>query len=130
MAKAKTSLTDYAPASTGNKWADAFGKIKQAGTDAFDNIGQKMQNFSDSTLGMLTKITAGYLSLKGATELLKTGMGTGMEYQNLRLVMDNLYGNPQKGGEKFTMATNFAANSIWQEPDVARFLTKCCKVMD
>ncbi len=122
MSKATSSISNDVPTS-GNKWADAFGKIKQAGTDAFDNIGQKMQDFSNSTLGTLTKLTAGFISVKAAMEGLKEGFSTGMEYQNLRLVLDNLYKSPAIGAEKFKMGTDFAANSIWQERDVIKSLS-------
>ncbi len=122
MSKATASLTVETP-TTGNKWADAFGKIKQTGTDAFDSIGQKMQNFSNSTLGTITKLTAGFVSVKAALDGVKEGFSTGMEYQNLRLVLDNLYKNPQLGAEKFKMGTDFAANSIWQERDVIKSLS-------
>lgn len=123
MGKATASVNNDAPTS-GNKWIDVFGKIKQVGTDAFDSIGQRMQSFSNSTLGTLTKLTAGFLSFKTAEEGLKEGFKTGMEYQNLRVVMDSVYQGKEKGGQQFNMATNFAASTIWQERDVVSSLAR------
>jgi hypothetical protein len=108
--------------STGNKWVDAFGKIKQVGIDSFEGIKSKMDSFSNSTLGTVSKLTAGFVSVAGAVKGFETAFETGSEYQNLRLILNNLYGNDSKGGSQFAMATNFASNSIWQERDVVRSL--------
>ena len=121
ISKATSSISDNAPTS-GNAWIDVFGKIKQAGTDAFDGIGKKVENFSNSTLGTITKLTAGFASFEGIKKGLETGFETGSDYQNLRLVLNNLYGNTQTGGEKFKMSTDFASNSIWDERSVVRSL--------
>ncbi len=107
-----------------DSWAGAFGKIKQSGVDAFDGISSKIQSFSDSTLGTITKLTAGFASFEGIKKGFEIGIETGSEYQNLRLVLDNLYKNSSKGSSQFQMATNFAANSIWQEKDVVRSLAR------
>lgn len=119
--KATSEAGRLAPDS-GSKWINAFGKIKQSGIDAFDGIGKKMEKFSNSTLGTITKLTAGFASFEGIKKGLGTGFETGSEYQNLRLILNNLYKDNGKGAEKFTMATNFASNSIWQEKDVVRSL--------
>ena len=46
-----------------------------------------MQNFSNSTLGTISKLTAGFASFEGIKKGLDTGFETGSEYQNLRLVL-------------------------------------------
>lgn len=121
MQKATSEAGRLAPDS-GNKWIDAFGRIKQSGTDAFEGISKKMENFSNSTLGTITKLTAGFASFEGIKKGLVTGFETGSDYQNLRLILNNLYKSDSTGAKKFTMATDFASNSIWQEKDVVRSL--------
>lgn len=119
--KATSEIARDTP-STGSKWVDTFGRIKQVGVDTFGKIGSSISSFSDSTLGMISKLTLGFVSLKGVMTGIKEGFSTGMEYQNLRLILNNLYGKSSTGGEKFKMATDFASNSIWQEKDVVRSL--------
>lgn len=121
LRKAKSEVEKVSP-TTGNAWADVFGKIKQVGIDSFDSINNRVEAFSNSTLGTIAKLTAGFASFEGIKKGVTTGFETGEEYQNLRLVLDNLYGNSQTGGEKFKMSTDFASNSIWQEKDVVRSL--------
>lgn len=104
--KATSEISREAPKS-GNSWVDAFGRIKQVGVDAFTGIGNKMQAFSNSTLGMVAKITGGLISLKAAKEGLGEGFKTAMEFQDSRMTLDTLYGSATKGGEKFKMATDF-----------------------
>ncbi|NSB15828.1 hypothetical protein [Clostridium beijerinckii] len=123
LRKATGEISREAPKS-GNSWVDAFGRIKQVGVDAFTGIGNKMQSFSNSTLGMVAKITGGLISLKAAKEGLGEGFKTAMEFQDSRMTLDTLYGSATKGGEKFKMATDFANETPWEESETVGSLVK------
>lgn len=123
LRKATSEVSRDAPKS-GNSWVDAFGRIKQVGTDAFNGITSKVQAFSNSTLGTITKLTAGFISLKTAQKGLETGFKTGLEFQDSRMTLDTLYGSSTKGGEKFKMATDFANETPWEEKETVGSLVK------
>lgn len=123
MRKATSEISRQAPDS-GSKWINAFGRIKQSGIDTFSGIHSKIQSFSSSTLGMITKLTAGFVSIKTAMAGLKTGFKTGMEFQDSRMTLDALYGDKKKGGEKFKMATDYANKTPWEESETVGSLVK------
>ena len=122
MKQAQSEIKREAP-DTGNRWINAFGRIKQVGVDSFGSIQQKMSNFSNSTLGTISKLTAGFLSLKTVTEGLHTGFETGQEYQNLRVMMNSLYGDEKLAEQKFIMGSNYAQKTMFSENDVIKALS-------
>lgn len=121
--KATSEVSKQAPDS-GSKWINAFGSMKQKGIDAFSGIQSKIQSFSNSTLGMITKITAGFISLKTVMGGLKTGFTTGMQYQDARITMDALYGDKTKGGQQFKMASDFANVTPWSQEETTKSVVK------
>ena len=122
--KRATSEVERQSPTTGNAWADTFGRIKQVGVDAFGSINSKIQSFSNSTLGMISKITLGFTSLKTVMSGLKTGFNTAMQYQDSRMTLDTLYGSKKTGGEKFKMATDYANKTPWEESETVGALVK------
>lgn len=122
MKQAQSEIQRVAP-TTSNSWVNAFGRIKQVGVDSFGSIQQKVSNFSNSTLGTITKLTAGFVSLKTVMSGLKTGFDTGKEYQNLRVMMNSLYGDKNLAEQKFTMGSNYAQKTMFSENDVIKALS-------
>lgn len=115
--------SNNAGAVTGKTWATTFRKIKNDGSNAFGSLSNSISNFSNSTLGTLSKLTAGYLSLKGAADLTKESLKAGMTYQNASTFLQATYGET-KGKEKFKWATQEANKTPFTESEVASSLAR------
>ncbi|WP_294376894.1 hypothetical protein [uncultured Clostridium sp.] len=120
MRRATQSVQRSAP-TTGNAWIDVLGRIRQVGTDAFNNIRQSSNNFSNSILGTLSKLTAGFLSLKGMTSLFKESLDSAVEFQNAKMYLDAMYNG--NGVEKYKWATNYANETPFEEGEVVNSLS-------
>lgn len=108
---------------TKNRWLDAFKNIKNNGSNTFGSLTNSINSFSNSTLGMLSKITAGYLSLRGVIGITKDAMKSGMEYQNASTFLQATYGEVE-GKEKFKWATQEANKTPFTESEVANGLAR------
>lgn len=107
-----------------NNWKNTFNNLKDKGESAFKSLTSSMNSFSNSTTGMVTKLTAGFLSVATAKKGLTEGLKVGMEYESSRMTLDTLYGDKQKGGEQFKMATKFANATPWEESETVGSLVK------
>jgi hypothetical protein len=121
MSKATNEVSRLAPDS-GSKWIDAFGKIKQSGTDAFGSVNDKVKTFSESSLGMITKLTAGYLTMTGAINGVKKSFQSASEIQNAGVMMKLAYGSNY--APKMNQATKYANETPWSETEVASGLAR------
>ena len=95
---------------------------KNVGNDwksSFDGIGKSTNNL----LSKVTKLTAGYLSLKGAISGFKTTIGEASNFQNASIFLNAVYGE-QQGKQKYKWATNEANNTPFSESEVANGLAR------
>ena len=95
---------------------------KNVGNDwksSFDGIGKS----ADNLLSKVTKLTAGYLSLKGAISGFKTTIGEASNFQNASIFLNAVYGE-QQGKQKYKWATNEANNTPFSESEVANGLAR------
>lgn len=126
--KLKRSLSNFDDLSkkTSGKASDnfdkSFEKINKNGSSVFTNLTTKMNSFSNSGLSMISKLTAGYLSLKGITSTLFKGIDASKEFENAKMFLDAVYqGN---GTEKYKFATKFANETPFEEGEVANGLAR------
>ncbi|MBY6935293.1 hypothetical protein FDB44_14150 [Clostridium botulinum] len=108
---------------TSSNWGNSFNKIKNDGNNAFKGITNSVNNFSNSTLGTLSKLTAGYLSFKGAVGLVNTSVKDASEFQNASVFLNAVYGE-QQGKEKYKWATKEANDTPFEEGEVASGLAR------
>ena len=108
---------------TSSNWGNSFKKIKNDGNNAFKGLKDNINNFSNSTLGTLSKLTAGYLSFKGAVGLVKTATKDASEFQNASIFLGAVYGE-QQGKEKYKWATKEANETPFEEDEVASGLAR------
>ncbi|MBE6071038.1 MAG: hypothetical protein E7208_03655 [Clostridium butyricum] len=100
----------------------SFEKINKNGSNTFNNLTKNMNNFSNSGLSMISKLTAGYLSLRGITSTLFKGIDASKEFENAKMFLDAVYqGN---GTEKYKFATKFANETPFEEGEVASGLAR------
>lgn len=121
MEKASRIIRRQAPTS-GNAWIDTFGRIRQVGNDSFNRLTQYSDKFGNSTLGTLSKLTAGFLSLKGASDTFKIGVSAASEFQNASVFLDAVYG--KEGKEKYKWATQEANKTPFEEKEIASGLAR------
>ena len=86
---------------------------------SFDGIGKSTNNL----LSKVTKLTAGYLSLKGAISGFKTTIGEASNFQNASIFLNAVYGE-QQGKQKYKWATNEANNTPFSESEVVNGLAR------
>lgn len=108
---------------TSSNWGNSFKKIKNDGNNAFKGLKDNINNFSNSTLGTLSKLTAGYLSFKGAVGLVRTATKDASEFQNASVFLGAVYGE-QQGKEKYKWATKEANDTPFEEGEVASGLAR------
>lgn len=106
-----------------NGFKNAFKKIKDDGESTFKSLTNSVNSFSNSALGTISKITAGYLSLKGAIGLVKTSIGDASSFQNASIFLQATYGE-QQGKEKYKWATKEANETPFSEKEVANGLAR------
>ena len=95
---------------------------KNVGNDwksSFDGIGKS----ADNLLSKVTKLAAGYLSLKGAISGFKTTIGEASNFQNASVFLNAVYGE-QQGKQKYKFATQEANNTPFSESEVANGLAR------
>ncbi|MGN2336787.1 hypothetical protein ACTFIN_01505 [Clostridium cagae] len=108
---------------TSSNWGNSFKKIKNDGNNAFKGLKDSINNFSNSTLGTLSKLTAGYLSFKGAVGLVNTSVKDASEFQNASVFLGAVYGE-QQGKEKYKWAIKEANDTPFEEGEVASGLAR------
>ncbi len=108
---------------TSSNWGNSFKKIKNDGNNTFKGLKDSINNFSNSTLGTLSKLTAGYLSFKGAVGLVNTSVKDAIEFQNASVFLNAVYGE-QQGKEKYKWATKEANDTPFEEGEVASGLAR------
>nr|WP_286674752.1 MULTISPECIES: hypothetical protein [unclassified Clostridium] len=108
---------------TSSNWGNSFKKIKNDGNNAFKGLSNSINNFSNSTLGTLSKLTAGYLSFKGAVGLVNTSVKDASEFQNASVFLNAVYGE-DLGKEKYKWATKEANATPFEEGEVASGLAR------
>ena len=95
---------------------------KNVGNDwksSFDGIGKS----ADNLLSKVTKLAAGYLSLKGVIGGLKATINDASNFQNASVFLNAVYGE-QQGKQKYKWATNEANNTPFSENEVASGLAR------
>ena len=95
---------------------------KNVGNDwksSFDGIGKS----ADNLLSKVTKLAAGYLSLKGVIGGLKATINDASNFQNASVFLNAVYGD-QQGRQKYKWATNEANNTPFSESEVANGLAR------
>ena len=95
---------------------------KNVGNDwksSFDGIGKS----ADNLLSKVTKLAAGYLSLKGVIGGLKATINDASNFQNASVFLGAVYGE-QQGKQKYKWATNEANNTPFSESEVANGLAR------
>ena len=102
-----------------NEASKAFKNIKSDGENSFKSI----NNSANGLLGTITKLTAGYLSLKGAISGFKTTIGEASNFQNASVFLSAVYGE-QQGKQKYKFATQEANNTPFSESEVANGLAR------
>ena len=102
-----------------NEASKAFKNIKSDGENSFKSINSS----ANSLLRTITKLTAGYLSLKGAISGFKTTIGEASNFQNASVFLNAVYGE-QQGKQKYKWATNEANNTPFSESEVANGLAR------
>ncbi|NFO48537.1 hypothetical protein FDB40_16870 [Clostridium botulinum] len=108
---------------TSSNWGNSFKKIKNDSNNAFKGLKDSINNFSNSTLGTLSKLTAGYLSFKGAVGLVNTSVKDASEFQNASVFLNAVYGDAL-GKEKYKWATKEANATPFEEGEVASGLAR------
>lgn len=98
-------------------------KTKDSWNSAFSSMNGSLNRFSNNTLSTITKITAGWLSVKGAIGGVKKILESGTEFQNASTFLKAVYGD-KVGVEKFKWATNEANATPFTESEVASGLAR------
>lgn len=98
-------------------------KTKDSWNSAFSSMNGSLNRFSNNTLSTITKITAGWLSVKGAIGGVKEVLKAGSEFQNASTFLKAVYGD-KVGVEKFKWATNEANATPFTESEVASGLAR------
>ncbi|KQB79655.1 hypothetical protein AK964_01495 [Clostridium butyricum] len=98
-------------------------KTKDSWNSAFSSMNGSLNRFSNNTLSTITKITAGWLSVKGAIGGVKKILESGSEFQNASTFLKAVYGD-KVGVEKFKWATNEANATPFSESEVASGLAR------
>ena len=106
-----------------NNLAGGIRNAESTSTGSINNMRSQVTALANSMLGTLSKITAGYLSLRGAINLTKEAMKAGSDYQNASVFLQATYGEVA-GKEKFKWATQEANATPFTESEVAAGLAR------
>ena len=104
-------------------WLSGFSDIGKKGINTFNSLNSRVNKFSNSMLGTLSKLTAGYLSLRGAITLTKDTMKAGMEFQNASTFLQATFGQTE-GKERFKWAVDEANKTPFSTTEVANGLAR------
>ena len=123
---ATTGLSNNTSKSLGNinnSFTSANNNIKNSSNSLFRDLNNNVNSFSSSMLGTIAKVTAGWLSLKGAIKGVSESLKAGMEYQNASTFLQATYGEAE-GKEKFKFATDFANKTPFEEGEISNGLAR------
>lgn len=106
-----------------NRNRNSANETSRSWNSAFSSMNTSLNKFSNNTLSTITKITAGWLSVKGAISGVKEILKSGSEFQNASTFLKAVYGD-KLGVEKFKWATNEANATPFTEREVASGLAR------
>lgn len=118
MNKAGDSLNDFSKKS--KKGAE---DSKRAWQSSMEGMNQSLDKFSDSAFSTITKITAGWLGLKGVMSGIKNMFSSGVEYENSAMFMKSAFGD-KLGTEKYKWATKEAEKTPFGQIEVTNALAR------
>ena len=118
MNRAGNILNDF-----NNSNKKSANETSRSWNSAFSSMNTSLNKFSNNTLSTIAKITAGWLSVKGAIGGVKEILKSGSEFQNASMFLQSAYGE-QLGKEKFKFATKFANETPFGESEVANALAR------
>ena len=98
-------------------------KAGKAWQDSFSGATKSFDKFYNNTTSKIAKITAGFLSVKGAISGVQKILESGMEFQNASVFLKSVYGE-QEGIKKFKWATKEANATPFSESEVANGLAR------
>lgn len=106
-----------------NRNRNSASETSKSWNSAFSSMNSSLNKFSNNTLSTIAKITAGWLSVKGAISGIKEVLKSGSEFQNASTFLKAVYGD-KLGVEKFKWATNEANATPFTEREVASGLAR------
>lgn len=98
-------------------------KAGKAWQDSFSGATKSFDKFYNNTTSKIAKITAGFLSVKGAISGVQKILESGMEFQDASVFLKSVYGE-QEGIKKFKWATKEANATPFSESEVANGLAR------
>ena len=98
-------------------------KAGRAWQDSFNRANKSFDKFFSNTTSKIAKITAGFLTMKGAISGVQKILESGMEFQNASVFLKSVYGE-QEGIKKFKWATKEANETPFTETEVASGLAR------
>lgn len=98
-------------------------KAGKAWQDSFSGANKSFDKFYNNTTSKIAKITAGFLSVKGAISGVQKILESGMEFQNASVFLKSVYGE-QEGAKRFKWATQEANATPFSESEVANGLAR------
>lgn len=98
-------------------------KAGRAWQDSFNRANKSFDKFFSNTTSKIAKITAGFLTMKGAISGVHKILESGMEFQNASVFLKSVYGE-QEGIKKFKWATKEANETPFTETEVASGLAR------
>lgn len=98
-------------------------KSSNAWKSSFNDANKEFDKFHSNIMSKITKITAGFLSVKGAISGIKEVLKAGSEFENASVFLKATYGD-KLGGEKFKWATQEANKTPFSETEVANGLAR------
>ena len=97
--------------------------IRNGSNNLLRDLNSNVNSFSSSMLRTIAKLTAGWLSFKGAINAVKETLKSGMEFQNASTFLQATYGETE-GKQKFKWATQEANETPFSETEVASGLAR------
>ena len=98
-------------------------KAGKAWQDSFSGANKSFDKFYNNTTSKIAKITAGFLSVKGAISGVQKILESGMEFQNASVFLKSVYGE-QEGTKRFKWATQEASKTPFTETEVVNALAR------
>ncbi|WP_455793592.1 hypothetical protein [Clostridium butyricum] len=98
-------------------------KAGKAWQDSFSGANKSFDKFYNNTTSKIAKITAGFLSVKGAISGVQKILESGMEFQNSSVFLKSVY-DEKEGTEKFKWAMNEASKTPFTGTEIANALAR------
>ena len=98
-------------------------KAGKAWQDSFSGANKSFDKFYNNTTSKIAKITAGFLSVKGAISGVQKILESGMEFQNANVYIKSVFGE-KEGTEKFKWAMNEASKTPFTGTEVVNALAR------